>query len=286
MKPLSRKIRFLYLALAVAAFLFIVPFSVFYASGYRFNGISFVEIGGIYISVPTGGTTVSINGKEEGVSGLFNRSFLNDNLAAGSYVVEASKEGYYPWVKKITVESRIVTDVSVFLVPQLPNIREIEVTEGETFASTTRSVSKSEYALLLKAFKQTATSSPSRSILHATSTPLDTRAGMELYNEKGNLIIRWMKNSTSVPSSFCVKPSSCVQEFFLEKGDGVVTNAHFFAGGVVYSTKQSGVFLVENDTRSPRLLVPLYTRPSVQFRIINGELIVKDGASLYEVSGF
>lgn len=285
MKPLSRRIRFIYLALSVFAFIVTVPVAVLYASGYHFNGISFVERGGIYISVPTSGASVSINGKEEGISSLFNRSFYDDSLTAGSYVVEAAREGYYPFIKKLTVEPRIVTDVSVFLVPQTLTIREIEVKEGDVVASTTRAVSKSEYAQILKAFKVSPVAT-SQNTAGATSTPFDAHSSMELYVEKGNVVVRSTKDAQSLPSSFCAKPSLCVQEFFIEKGEGTATNAKFFVGGVVYSTKESGVFLAENDIRLPRLVVPIYTRPGAAFRILNGALIIKDGTSLYEVSGF
>ncbi|TSD04938.1 MAG: hypothetical protein Greene07147_855 [Parcubacteria group bacterium Greene0714_7] len=284
MKPLSRRTRFIYLAVSITAFLFTVPVAVFYASGYRFNGLSFVETGGVYVSVPLSDASVFINGKEEGVSSLFTRSFYTDNLIAGTYAVQVSREGYYPWVKKLTVEARIVTDVFAFLVPQSTLIREIEIREGDT-ASTTRAVSKNEYNTFVKAFARKIVSAPTQGGM-ATSTPVDTRAGAELYIEDGNLIVRWMKDPQSVPSSFCIKPSSCVQEFFIEKGRETTTHAQFFAGGVVYSTKESGIFLAENDVRPVPLVVPLYSRPGAQFRIVNGALIVKDGSAFYDISGF
>lgn len=286
MKPLSRRVRFLYLAVSIIAFLFTVPLAVLYASGYRFHGLSLLETGGIYVSVPISDATVFINGKEEGTSGLFTRSFYVDNLVQGSYSVQVSREGYYPWVKKITVEPRVVTDVSAFLVPQSLVIREIKVeTESDT-ASTTRAVSKGEYATLLKAFTHVATSSPSSQEVGATSTPFAVRAGTELSIEEGNLIVRWTKDPQSTPSSFCIKPSSCVQEFALEKGREIVTDAKFFAGGVAYATKASGIFLAENDSRPIQLVIPLYSKPGAQFRIVNGDFIVKDGSILYDLSGF
>ncbi|MES2135402.1 MAG: PEGA domain-containing protein [Patescibacteria group bacterium] len=285
MKPLSARTRFVYLAVSVTAFLCTVPIAVFYASGYRFNGFSLVETGGIYVSVPISDASVVINGKEEGVSGLFTRSFYTDNLVEGAYIVQVSKDGYYPWVKKITVEPRIVTDVAAFLVPQSISIREIEIGDESQIASTTHAVSRNEYTALLKAFSNQATSSPLRDT-DATSTPSATRGGTELYVENGNIVVRWIKDPRSTPSSFCLKPSACVQEFFLEKGKDTVTDARFFAGGVVYATKESGIFLAENDVRPIPLVVPLYSRPGAEFRIVSGSLIVKDGKVLYDISGF
>jgi hypothetical protein len=83
-----------------------------------------------------------------------------------------------------------------------------------------------------------------------------------------------------------VKPSSCVTEFYIEKGRETATAAEFLAGGVLYATKESGIFFAENDLRPVQLVVPVYTRPAATFRIVNGTLIVKDGPTLYEISGF
>lgn len=284
MEPVSMRRRLVYLVLSVVAFMLTVPIAVFYASGYRFEDFSLVETGGVYVTTSVSDAVVSINSKEEGTTSLFVRSFYVDRLNEDWYNVQVSREGYYPWVKKLKVEPSIVTDVFAFLIPQTLSLREIHIdTKLEDVASTTRTVSQSEYNSLVKAF--TATSTLSGKPL-ATSTPVATRAGVELFIEKGNLVARWSKDPLTTPSSFCAEPSSCVQEFFLEKGKETVKNAQFFLGGVVYATKESGVFLTENDIRPVHLVVPVYSRPGADFRIINGELIIKDGTAFYEVSGF
>lgn len=285
MQPVSMRRRLVYLVLSVVAFMVTVPVAVFYASGYRLEDFSLVETGGVYVSVSTSDAVVSINGKEEGTTSLFVRSFYVDRLNEDFYSVQVSREGYYPWTKKLKVEPSIVTDVFAFLIPQTLSLREIQIdTDDEGVASTTRVVSQSEYNSLLKAFVATSTLPSAKP--SATSTPVATRAGVELYVEKGNLIVRWSRDSKAVPSSFCVEPSSCVYEFSIEKGKDTVKNAQFFLGGIVYATKESGVFLAENDVRPVPLTVPVYSRPGSDFRIINGELIIKDGTTFYEVSGF
>ena len=277
--------RLIYLALSVTEFMLTVPVAVFYASGYRLEDFALVETGGLYVAVSAPDASVSINGKEEGKTSLFVRSFYVDNLKEDWYGVQVSREGYYPWAKKLKVETSIVTDVFVFLVPQSLSIREIAIeTDEEDVSSTTRAVSRNEYNAFLKAFTATTTAASVKPA--ATSTPVATRAGVELFIEKGNLIARWSKEPRTVPSSFCAEPSSCVQEFFVEKGKETVKSAQFFLGGIVYATKEGGVFIAENDVRPVPLTVPVYSRPGADFRIINGEIIVKDGKTLYEISGF
>lgn len=277
--------RLIYLAVSVTAFMLTVPVAVFYASGYRLEDFALVETGGVYVAVSASDAVVSINGKEEGTTSLFTRSFYADNLKEDWYSVQVSRGGYYPWARKLKVETSIVTDVFVFLIPQTLSIREIQVaTENDEFASTTRAVSQNEYNAFLKSFSATSTIPAVKPT--ATSTPVTSRAGVELFIEKGNLIARWSKDPKTIPSSFCVEPSSCVQEFFVEKGKETVKSAQFFLGGIVYATKEGGVFIAENDMRPVPLTVPVYSRPGADFRVVNGEIIVKDGKTLYEISGF
>lgn len=284
MEPVSMRRRILYLVISVVAFMLTVPVAVFYATGYRLEEFVLVETGGVYVATSAADAVVSINGIEEGTTNLFTRSFYVDNLKEDWYSVQVSREGYHPWVKKLKVEPSVVTDIFAFLLPQTLSIREIQIDLGDgELSSTTRGVSESQYASFMKTF--TATSTAATKIV-ATSTPTAVRAGVELYIEEGNLVSRWSKDPRTTPSSFCIEPSICVQEFFVEKGKETVKTAQFFMGGVVYATKESGVFIAENDIRPVPLVVPLYSRPGADFRIVNGEMIIKDGKALYEITGF
>ena len=271
MKPLSPRKRRVYLLLLVALFIFALPAVIFYARGYRFwDNIGFIKTGGIFLSVPYANAKVSLNGKRVGESGLLKRSFYIGDLAAGTYSVDVIREGSHPWHRILVVDSELVTDADVFLVPTPIDIVELSFAKGA--ASTTRSISRplfSEYSSLFDAITPTTTSS---------------RMGT-LMLLGGDVALRWLKPDTTLPSTYCVQPVHCVLEIWLEKGKQEAIHTAFFEGGIVYATKEGGVYVAEADVRPTPLTVVLYSKPGSDFRIIDNRLVVKDGDRLYEILG-
>ncbi|XKT74437.1 MAG: hypothetical protein ACJKTH_03715 [Patescibacteria group bacterium UBA2163] len=300
MEPLSLKTRRIVSLLFFALFALITPIVVLYASGYRLDGFSLVSNGGVYLSAPISGTSIHLNGEVIGRTSLFSKSFFLDNIEPGSYVVQGRKDGYHTWSKDIVVESQLVTNASMFVVPQPIEMRLVQVEQDleihattTNATSTTQYVSEREYIRLQEAFTVSTTTdndvnTVASSTQHDTaepSLPVAESDGAALVINNGNLLLKWTRN-TAPPSSFCTRPSLCVSHFFLEEGKKTVTHAQFFAGGVLYQTEHSGVFLVEADIRQPRLLVQVATAPQAVFRVIDGSLYIKDGELFYRVSGF
>lgn len=292
MDPLSRRTRTIYLTVFALIFFVTIPIAIFYASGYRLSSLgdfwnfSVVSTGGIYVAVPQSEAVVSINGSEKGRSSLFTRNFYVGNLAPGSYAVHVAREGTYPWYRTLIVEPGIVTDVSALLAPQ--QIEPLRLIRGvaTTTASTTRATTRAQYDAYLALFALATSTKPKM----ATSSegvygiaPDDSAAGMELYLEQGEVRLHYARATSTIPSSFCIRPSSCVTDMFIKKGKEKVISARFWGGGVVYATKESGVYLAEEDVRPTPLIIPLYPRPGADFRISNGSLIIKDGTSLYQI---
>lgn len=299
MQPLSKRTRHIYLLSLVSLFILFLPLVILYATGYRFkSGFGLVETGGIFLSVPRSGATISLNGEEAGRSGVLTRSLYVDNLSANSYAVHVALPGYYPWYRTLVVEPRIVTDAYAFLVPQEFEVvkltRVASTSPLNTLASTTRSVVRETYDRYVYAFVP-ATSTPIlpiRAIVNmgttSTSTvvvPADTAGENHLIVQAGNLVVSWVGATSTIPSNYCVKPSSCTRTIVIDHGKSSVVSAHFYAGGIVYSTKEGGIFLTEADVRPTPLTVPLYPTRGADFRIIDGSLIVKDGKILYEITG-
>lgn len=294
MDPLSKRTRVTYLGLLGALSLVLIPLAILYASGYRLSSLtefSFVPTGGVYISVPVSDALVSINGKEEGITNLFTRSFYIDSLTPGSYAVHVAREGSYPWYRTLIVEPGIVTDVRALLAPQqIEPVRLIRSTASST-ASTTRQVARVQYDAYLASFTEEATSTPVRlpTLLATTTTlvlPDDSQGGFELYLEGGGVRLHWSRSTSTIPSVLCVKPSLCVKDFALKKGKEEVVYARFWGSGIVYTTRESGVYLAEIDVRPTPLIIPLYPRRNSDFRVVNGALIIKEGTSLYQIDSF
>lgn len=298
MEPLSLGTRRLFATLFFILFIIILPVVVLYASGYRLQGFLLVTTGGIHISVPVSGAAITLNGEDIERSSLFSKAFFLDNLEPGSYVIQATLDGYYPWSKNLVVESRLVTDVSMLAVPQPLRVLELEVQTATSSApvadvvsssatSTTKSVSETEFERVAASFATTTTALvPTGTTTPGSKTPpADAEGGAALIIEDGDISVRWERNAPP-PSSFCSRPSLCTTRFFLEHGEQTATDAHFFNGGVVYRTLESGVFFVEADIRQPRLLAPIYSKPAAEFRIMSGALYIKDGGTLYAVESF
>ena len=287
LKPLSRKTRRTYLGVFVLLFVLCLPIAILYATGYRFqNGLSLVETGGVYISVGPSDASVSLNGKQIGVSGFLNHSFYVDNLAPGSYAVHVARDGDYPWYKTLVVEPKIVTDAQAFLVPSEFVVRKLSVAPvSVTLASTTVVTTRLEYDTFLKSFAPTTTKSKVTT-LEEVPIPNDTQGGENLYLENGMVRLEWERSTSTIPSSMCSTPSSCEKNVVIAKAKEKITRTNFYGGGVLYLVPSSGIFLAEVDIRPTPLVIPVYPRAGVDYRILNGRLIVKDGTSLYEISGF
>lgn len=271
MQPLSPKKRRMYLYVLVALFFLLFPIVVLYASGYRFKGeFGFVQTGGIYISVSHGDTVISMNGEEIGESGILRKTFYISDLSPGSYVIQATQEGYHPWLRTLTVESELVTDAHVLLFPLEANI--IQLTFATTTSTTTKRISRTEYNEYLDVFD----APPS------TTTPHTSQGA--LFIENGNLFLRWSGTNDSPPSAYCKEPSSCTTEIAIETGRQRTAHTGFWGEGIVYTTLEGGVFITEGDIRPSTIAAPLYPVRGSTFRIIDDRLIIKDGNKLYEIS--
>ena len=270
MQPLSKNKRRVYLFGLVALFFLCLPVTILFASGFRFkSGYGFVKTGGIFISVPYADAVVSMNGTDVGTSGLLKRGFYIDDLTPGSYIILVAREGYRPWYRTLVVEQKIVSDARALLIPE--EIEAIRLVYGTSTASSTRVIVRADYNEYLAAFKTP-----------AATTTIGV-SGESVFVEDGNVFVRLIDAGALPTSNFCGRPSYCVREIPIEQGKHIAVNAVFFKGGIVYATKEGGVFLAEADIRPTTVLVPIYPRRDSEFRVIDGRLIVKDEKELYEI---
>lgn len=273
MQPLSKNKRRVYLIGYVVLFFLCVPVVLLFANGFRFEGgAGFVKTGGIFISVPYADAVVAMNGEEVGTSGFLNRGFYIDDLTPGSYIISVTRAGSRPWYRTLVVEQTLVSDARALLIPE--DIEAVLLAYGTSTASSTRLISRADYNEYLAAFKFPA----------ATTTP--SVSGESVFIERGNVFVRLTDEGVLPTSNFCGRPSYCVREIPIEQGKQTAVNAAPFKGGIVYATKEGGVFLAEADIRPTAVSVALYPRRGSEFRIIGGQLIVKDGKDLYKVEGF
>ena len=88
-----------------------------YAQGYRFSRQTVMKSTGLLSanSFPNG-ASVYVNGS------LTSATDTTINLSPGEYDVEIRKEGFFPWKKKLTLETELVTQTNALLFPTAPGL--------------------------------------------------------------------------------------------------------------------------------------------------------------------
>lgn len=282
MEPLSPHVRRLYLYASIVLFMILLPLVIFYADGWRYKrGFGLVRTGGIFISVPYTGAQVTLNSEPIGESGFLERSFYVDNLAPSSYIIKVERDGSRPWERLLVVEPQLVTDARALL---LPTELQVLMIATSTTASdeTVREVSLATLRSYEQAFSATSTLATSTA---SSTVPVDESDGIGLFIRDGDLFAVWMEKEALPPSIFCGRPSFCNPEITIERSEGEVNHAFFYNRGIVFSTKEGGVFFVEPDIRPTALNIKLFTGKKAEVRLLGEALIVKDGSTLYEVAG-
>lgn len=280
MQPLSRLKRRLYLYSLGALFLIAVPLVLLYAGGYRYRSdVGFVQTGGVFVAVASSGAFLSLDGAYVGTSGILKHDFYIDNLAPGAYKVLVASPGFHPWERTLVVEPNLVTPASSLLIPEeMDRVRLItSTTTANLKEKSFRIITAAERDAYVRAFAARASSTARGAV--------DEAGGEGLFVEEGDVFVRWLRAGSPPPAIFCARPSYCIAGIPIERGKATATRAAFYAGAVVYRTKEGGVFLAEADVRPTPVALALYPKADADFAIVDGALIVKDGNALYEVSG-
>lgn len=300
MQPLSPRVRAGYLYTFVVLFFAILPLAIFYADGWRWSpDIGAYKTGGVFISVPYQDADVRINAEYIGRSGFFDRSFYVGNLAPGVHAVVVEREGYLPWTRLLTVEEQLVTDADALLFPKrITSHLLIPESPTTTPQFGEEAIPRTQYREYLAAFATTTPvdDAPPRPATRATTTatttlatttehlPQDEANDIGLFVENGDVVARWISDEEFPPSRFCTQPSICIHEIPVERGSEESVSARFFRGGVVYATRERGVYFVEMDVRPTPLSAYLFEGRDTDIRIIDDALIVKVGSALYRIS--
>jgi hypothetical protein len=131
----------------VLVFALALPAMIFYTTGYR---LTFEEdaqtmvltTGGVYISTQSTDVDVYLDEEQIQRPRLFRSAYYIQNIDTGIRRVAVQGEGVQTWVKEIPVDSRIVTEVAAFNLPEIPQLRpitEFQTTSGAAvfFSSST-----------------------------------------------------------------------------------------------------------------------------------------------------
>jgi hypothetical protein len=274
MQPLSPRVRTRYLYTFILLFVAVLPSVIFYADGWRWKlEDGFYKTGGIFISIPYQDADVYVNGRHIGRSGFFDRSFYIGDLAPDAYAVRVDREGYLSWSRVLIVEPQLVTDADALLFPKRIELEHLVSTGVATTGVAV--LAPTEYRRDVAAFAAPIASS---------TIPQDEVDGVRLFVENGDVHARWLSGDTFPPSRFCGRPSFCAQSISIERGEEYVIRARLFRDGVVYATREGGVYFVEMDVRPTPLNAKLFEAADADILILDDSLVIKSDGALYRVN--
>ncbi len=302
---LSRRHRRTYFQILLLVFVIVVPLLFLYATGYRFDGLTdFTKTGGIYIGAELSSADMYINNELVQETGTFRRAFYVQDLLPGTYEVKVLMDGYHPWFKTIMVSEHRVTEAQAFNLPEKPLLELISPTvPNDTRSGTsTMALPNPVYVKILATFATTTATSTTTSKVkaRATSTTLRTAVpttsveiatttkefrGMRLSEAGKRVIATWTRDSESAPFYVCPQDTTCVPSISVNTQGEQPASFDFFPGtmDLVIVTLKDGIYVTELDNQSGQNIQSLFLATGANFRIVDGSIYIKVGATLYQV---
>jgi hypothetical protein len=120
----------------VLVFAITLPSLIFYTTGYRLSfeneETSIVTTGGMYVTTDNLEVDVYLDEEQVERPRLFRSAYYIQNIASDQHRIVVQSPGYQTWVKVLPVDSRVVTEVSAFNIPELAQLRPITLYETAT----------------------------------------------------------------------------------------------------------------------------------------------------------
>ncbi|MEK9167894.1 MAG: hypothetical protein AAB769_00990 [Patescibacteria group bacterium] len=291
MQPMSIKKRRFYFYTLLVVFFLIIPIIILYTSGYRVKGFHLVETGGIYIYSPEANSIIYLDNNEEHETSVFQKDYFVQNLTPGTYSVLIAKDGFWPWIKEVSVEERVVSEAIAFLIPKDPESAVIPKTTSEIVvkkngATTTIEKANQEYKDALLLFKMPPAGVATTTLSGASTTEkISGRGRVGLWQEDNRILARWLKDADSLPNYFC-RGEICNDMVIVFSSPDKIRNFDFYPGreDVILLAVQTGVYAIEIDTRKAQNFQPVYKGADPKFIVSGNTLYIKDGDNIFRVA--
>ncbi|MFM2381762.1 MAG: hypothetical protein RLZZ76_529 [Candidatus Parcubacteria bacterium] len=216
--PLSQnKRRFVFWS-SLLLFVLAVPVSVFYATGYRFDFSgkfdSVKRVGGLYVRNDIENTEIFVNNEPVVDMRVFQNAAYIQNLDAGEHRVHVQGEGVQTWVKELPVYAHLVTEVTTFTMPSIPQVRVIApwlvstTRFGVVFDDATSTLSGVHITNVLQFSSTTATTT---FVENSEYTYIQSLFASS--TEQRELLVLQTKTATAKKPTFDVATSSAVFQF-------------------------------------------------------------------------
>jgi len=235
-------------AVSAVGILLLLSLFITYRAGWRFGeGFSLAAPGSVSMHEVPPETKVYVDNKRRAETAEGQRDLTFTNISAGAHLLLASREGYWPWFKELSVSPGEQTRVSMFAVPQNPSgviIKEADPSYRQ-----------------IRALIQNAR------VPSADAPLLSADASVAIFTDGGTAIhARWRGEEGALPSFFC-DDASCTERAVVFEGASGVNALSFYPGrsDVLLFSGESGIYAIEIDRRGTQNFQPVYLGPAPTF---------------------
>jgi len=294
-KPMSKKRRFLFFILFLVVFVIVAPLIVLYSSGYSISfsgeeegwGLSIARTGGIFISVPESGATVTLSGLSKKTTNFLLRDIFFDRLPPRTYAVEVEKPGLKKWVKNVKVFPEIVSEAYPFLLPEKIDLKEIgqltTISNGHSTTSVEYLEAKEMFDAKDELMKENSISTTSTS----TTIFLNVKKKIAIDISKQGVEATWTGDKNDSPFYFCEQTEEgkvCESKVLVYESQNVKTVDFYPDRKDIYIIAAgSRILITELDIRPPQNSFYLYEGNKPDFVLKGGTVFIKDGAKYFKV---
>lgn len=234
---MTRKTRKGLFWLSILIFVLIAPPIILYSTGWRITSdFKIARIGGLFIAVPESGTDVYLDGELKARTRFLQSGIFIQNLTPGNYSVLVAKEGFWPWIKQLSVEESSVVEARALMVPQ-------EV-KGETISKKS-----SEYKTIMALFDHS-----QNAVRAKATTTFDRRERARIwYDDSQKIWVEWLRLD---PLPYYLREKKEV----IFEARSQIKGISFFPGrdDIILVAIENGVFALEIDGRGTRNFQPIY----------------------------
>jgi len=300
MKPLSRHKRYTYLFICYVLFFALIPVVAFYASGYRIGeDWTVTQTGGFFVHTSENGVLLTVDNEPSKVLGIFGSGFFVQNLKPGIYDIAVTKTGFVPWYKKVAVFEGVVEETSSLLIPERIIFQELKADEDSTLlesglATTTdkdsRTISsgKSIFEIVSKSFEENVPVKEEEidrdELLELFPENAIIKDEVVIYESNNSIETVWLGKQESIPYFFCIF-GDCEAEIIAYVSPEDIVHFDFYPNRtdtIIISTEK-GIYAVSLDKTPPQFFHPIYKSSGSDFRVVEGNLYIKDGQNFYRV---
>lgn len=236
------------------------------SAGYHIQGLKIISGGDVIIEGYEDSLQVILDSNE--ISGSVTKSGIVENIVPGEHEIIVFKNGFWPWVKNITVQSSESVVVSPFLAAK--NASGLIIPDNDP-----------EYNSIRTSINQNQ--------IPTENNPITSEdASVSVWVSENTIVAKWLREETDAPQYLCDE-KVCTEPTVIFESTNSFRNVEFYKNrnDTLLLSTQNGIFILEMDDESqPRNFQPIYKGTAQpRFELYNeNEIYVLDGGLVFIVA--